>query len=465
MRIRGGALLACAALATGAAAALPAHASVALAPVDYGSPGPVIAGDRVVWAVGTAVKSAPLTGAPTTALPGITPPQGSKLRVFELAGSAQRLVARAALTTGDMRRDALYAAGPGSPFVPLADPIGFPPLVPTSLAVAGEDVLTLEQPRPTYEQPRHLYDYSSVRLLARRAAGAPATVPLPKHADLAAFDVAGDLIAVAIAKGPTQERPDDVAIALLDRHTGQEVRRIPIQAKLRDQLDSLAVSPDGAVAFPVDDFIAWAPPGATGFTALRPPREPESDEIEVANGRVAYVASAGLTKRVRVVEPPASPGDDLPALFTGPPTASVESLDFDGTGVAWQSAECDLISPVPAPAETRIPPGPCFRAEIRVDYFSPRRIPRRDPSYPVGVHCTTTAGRACRMDAYVEVGHRRYGPVRVALPMGRGRLVRVPIPDRVADRLRRARKRGRDPSSVVIRLSDGAGHRRLLVDP
>jgi hypothetical protein len=69
------------------------------------------------------------------------------------------------------------------------------------------------------------------------------------------------------------------------------------------------------------------------------------------------------------------------------------------------------------------------------------------------------------MDAYVEVGHRRYGPVRVALPMGRGRLVRVPIPDRVADRLRRARKRGRDPSSVVIRLSDGAGHRRLLVNP
>jgi hypothetical protein len=377
----------------------------------------------------------------------------------DLAGSAERLVTRAVLTTGATPREALYSAGPGSPFELLADPIGFSSAVGNSLAVVGADVLTLEQPRPGF-------DYSRARLVSRPAAGTAATVPLPERADLAAFDVAGDLIAVAIARRPVEERPaDDVAVALLDRHTGQELRRIPIPTRLRDQLESLAVSPDGAVAFPVDDFIAWAPPAAAGFTALKPPREPQSDEIELANGRIAYVAGGGQTKRVTVVEPPGAPGDQLPVLYTGPPTAVIESLDFDGAHVAWQAAECDLISPAPAPAETRIPPGPCFRAEIGVTYFFPQRIPRRHPSYAARVHCTTTVGRACRMDVYAAVGRHRSGPVRVAVPIGRGRLVRVPIPARVADRLRAAMRRGKDPSSLVVRLSDGAGRHRLLVNP
>src|SRR5262245_31309682 len=336
MRIRRSALLALVALATGAAA-VPAHASTALTPVTYEPPGPVIAGDRVVWAEGTTgatIKSAPLLGAPATTLPGITPPQGSRLVGSDLAGSAQRLVTRAVLTTGDTPREALYSAGPGSPFELLADPIGFSSAVRNSLVVVGADVLTLEQPRSGF-------DYSRARLVSRPAGGVPATVPLPERADLGAFDAAGDLIAVAIAKRPVEEQPpDDVAIALLDRHTGRELRRIPIPTRLRDRLESLAVAPDGAVAFPADDFMPRAPPGAAGFTALKPPREPQSDEIELANGRIAYVAGGGQVKRVTVVEPPAAPGDPLPVLFTGPPTAVIESLDFDGAHVAWQSAEC-----------------------------------------------------------------------------------------------------------------------------
>jgi hypothetical protein len=442
------------------ASATPAVASVALYRPAPWNRGPVVAGERVTWAEqDTArhvrVHAVPVAGGAASDLASLD--GGDDLGAdWWFAASDRTLAIRTP--------SRLYVARGAGPFQ--GSPIGELPDGPIPVAVLGDDLVTVERRAGAGSEDR-----TADRVFSRPAAVAPFEVALPAGADRDALAVAGELIAVAV---------DSHAVVLIDRRSGQEVRRVaiptaPITGAAQEialAAPAIALSPEGGVVItePASTesetpFVGFAPPGATSFFAVRLPADVEIDEqpIALAGDRFAYAHDG----RVAVVRLPSAPAPAAMApptaalLYHGAPSTLVSDLSFDGDDLAWASATCAMLAKVPAPSERRIPPGPCFRAEIAVGEavgVDPRR-----PRYGVPMRCVTTVGASCRVTVTLFDRDARRGIARVkaSVPIGQARRLELAISRRLARRLRS--KRGQiDVYEIHVRLSDGAGRSQLI---
>ena len=206
-------------------------------------------------------------------------------------------------------------------------------------------------------------------------------------------------------------------------------------------------------------MLAWAPVGAKRFQVVM--TGDRFGLVQVAGGRIAFVAPGGKIDAARpvVVEP--RPEGEPTLIFRGPPAFQVESLDFDGVHVAWATQACQFVAKAePAASTVTVPAGPCARTEIAITSFATPEIRRRNPSLPVYVRCLTAPTARCRLDvrAYGFDG-KRLGRLRTTVPRGARRLLRVPLGRRDADRLRRADD---NPTYFIIRTIDPDGKIRRL---
>lgn len=396
---------------------------------------PELAGARLIWgearSTGLVVRAVPAAGGPPVVLGTL------KREAFSwtLAASATTIAAR-----GD---DRLYVARGGAPFgAPLAT--GWDTAETFGLAVAGDDIVSVDAKEFLSDEGR---------VVSRPAGAAPVEITLPRGARLNTLAVGGDNLAVLVG---TAQRAS--AVAIIDRRTGAEVRRIPVPAGDLEDPFGVVVADDGAVA--LYDLIApvagWAPPGATAFSSVSLP----------VGGRVLGIELLALAKdrlvvrhdgRLHVVA--LTPGAAAAQLiYRTPPSSDLQFGAFDGDRLSWRTLTCGLIATVPAPPESRVPPGACFRAEVALGV---ERLEGRDWLMPM--ECVTTVGRACRGTVSLRVLGRRAGRAqRVTIPRGGERLIRVRLPRTAAARLR---KRG-GPMFVHVAtrlvLSDGAGKRKVF---
>jgi hypothetical protein len=429
-----------------AAAMLVAPADAALVALDTAvhENAPIIAGDRVVWSSDRELapatysthriqlRSAPLAGGAVQDLPVITVPRSREISPWDLAGSASTIAVRFYEDVMyDGSRDEIRVSRAGGPFTVLPGPVRPSTRISTAgifTEVASDDVITTD----IGEEPRA---YGDDRIIRHAPEGAPAVVPLPDGADQLSAVVGGDFIAVTVTKGAPASAADSPGyVAVLDAHTGAELRRIAIpremvldedqQLLVGDELGYLAVGADGtvvigslAVATKRNPVIGWAAPDATRFAPVRLPRS-IGNRFKVAAGRLAATDSAGLGSRVVVYALPS--GEQL---YAGPRTSDLRFGDaFDGDHVAWSSRECVLVASVPAPPDTKVPAGPCSSTEVVV----------RHPSYahretPVTVRCVVAPGDAC--DVRLLVRTEGVGRVRrLVIPIGAQRRVVVHFP-------------------------------------
>lgn len=451
--------------AAAAALALGAPAAGALTVLDdvgdFDEPGAVFASGHAVWgnpdgSGGIRLRALPLAGGAPFNLPSIAARSGEFAGGFRLAGSASRLAARVQfLVEGDevFVREQRQAA----PFGAALKVVGSrrPSKSETSfdgydfvraITVVDDGLVTVE---PTASD--------RLRVMFHSDGGTSREIPLPPGANSETIEVAGDLLAVAVLDPGDDAYTDDVAVVLLDRRTGAELRRVTIPKPLRNQHHDLALSADGALAFVEGAKIGWAPAGADRFVALRVPgRDAAENPVAVAGGRIAGVrrTSAGVSQVV--VMEPAAGGGTLRYAYRGPPATEIQDVEFDGSHLAWKSRHCRFLTTIGERAvEDRIPAGRCVRADASV--VTRLIATGRRSAVPVRVRCLTAVGKACGVNAVVEIRRRsrtlRFRSARTRVPVGRARTIRVPIGRRAAHQL------DANPFSgnAFIQLHDGGG--------
>ena len=366
-------------------AVAPAPAAAQLRALAPSGAGPVLAGDRVVWATGDdafRVVSAPVAGGEAVALGEV--PAGS-----ELAAAPNGVAA----LDGAGR---LFVAGPG-PFRAFGGrAVGEAPIdswIP-ALRMTSAGVLTLED--------------GGVRL--RGPDGRIREVAVPPGADPTRVAASGDL-----AVAPTPEG----ALTVFDVRTDIERAQISLGRFDPNTITGLAVSPEGDVAATVpvgdgDDVLLWAPAGATRVRELT--RGHEYSRVAVAGGRVAFVAADGLRDGVRafVIDP-----RSRRIVFRGPPAFDVSSLSFDGRNLAFALPGCLVAGP--AVSRRTIPPGPCSRTDLAIDSAE-----LRQGSVRVRVACINAPARRCRVAARVTTrSGRAAGRLDTRVPVGSARVLSI----------------------------------------
>ena len=375
----------------------PASAQLrALAPADDAAGGPVLLGDRVLWGTASGgafhVVSAPGAGGPAT-------PFG---QLPLSRGDAVALAAGPGLVAVELRdpralsaRGRLFGAGADGAFRPLSTDVGDAPIAPyaSGLQVTGEGVLTLEDGTGAYLHP---------------LAGGRREVALPPGADPEHVAVAGEL-----GVAPTPEG----ALVVFDLHNDSEVREISLGRYDAATINGLAISPAGDVAATVpagdgDDVLLWAPAGASRVRVLRTGRQ--YSRVAIAGTRVAFAGGDGLREGVRAFVVDAA---TRRTVFRGPPASDLSALQFDGSTVAFATADCLLAGP--AVSRFTLPAGPCVRTDVTV----------AEVRGGLEIGCINAPERRCR----VTVGRRHArvprGSARVLKVAGRGRVtVRVTDP-------------------------------------
>jgi hypothetical protein len=185
---------------------------------------------------------------------------------------------------------------------------------------------------------------------------------------------------------------------------------------------------------------------AGGFAVLRSRGRFEGD------GHIAVIDLA-TGKRRRLS--PASLG-----LERDPEPLDVVAVQDDL--VAWAANGCALVAPIAGPGSTIVPPGPCPRAEIRLEDDQPDRL--RGRSVRVRLRCVTAPPPGCRGRLRLAL-ERPLGGARYLIPASRRDTVRVRLRRRgFAALTRRAQlpfHRNRALVRVRTTLIDGANRRRL----
>ncbi|MBE2314827.1 hypothetical protein DVA67_002480 [Solirubrobacter sp. CPCC 204708] len=428
-----------------AAAPAGAQSVEALEARELGEGGPVLDAGTVVWSRGEGgdgvrVSARAAAGGPVAHL-GRASSGAASAGSWRLAAGAGRVGLR-------------VVSGRGGVGALLSAPFGGAPLrrsVPRGATMAADrdfwawsgGYVTLERSGP------------ALGAVVTGADGSVRRLALPAGARVRTLAVAGSLAAVSVGQ----------AVVVFDLATGAEVRRVALDAM---SVGSLSVDPSGALAATGEseygvDVLAWAPVGAGAFEVVT--TGGDFGLVSLAGGRIAYVASRGLDEGARAVVVEPRPGSENPTvLFRGPPAFQIETLDFNGSHVAWSSQACQFLSlAAPAASGVTVPAGPCARSDVAVTVYSTPTLGHRNPSLPVIIRCLTAPTAGCRVDvrAY-EIGRSgsRLGRARATVPRGARRTVRVPIGARAAARLRRADIEG--GAYYVIRTIDPDGRTRQV---
>ena len=305
--------------------------------------GPVLAGERVVWATaradgGVDVRSA--TGsADARVVQEVRPadagePPASRLRP-QLAASPARIALVANPATDSRSWDArvIFTGPPVGPFGRVGGRCGLPgnyPDYPRPVDVDGDAIV---YPACDEAGGLEVREFSPApmtqRILAKGATGAR---------------LAGRW--VAWLEGGTVWDLDVFAgdLVVYDRLTMREAYRIP-RAELGRGVHSLDLQDDGKVAFSFGvgrgHAVGWASPEAPSVHRI-PLSERNVYEVRIGAGRIAFLGGRGVNLDVPLAEVGVSDlGGSVRVLASGAQDLiGPESFDFDGTRVAWYTLGC-----------------------------------------------------------------------------------------------------------------------------
>jgi hypothetical protein len=365
--------------------------------------GPVLLGDRVLWAVpGPGVASvvgAPVAGGPATPFGSVPAAAGDTVDLRAGTTSVAALVRDPSAVAGRL----FSAAGDGV-FTPLATDVGDGPVTPyvPGVQVTDAGVITLE---------------SGVGAFLRTGPGLAQEVALPPGADPEIVATGG-----ALGVAPTAEG----ILVIFDLHTDTEVRQISLDRFDAATVNGIAISPSGDVALTVpigdgSDVLLWAPAGASRVRELR--RGQEYSTVATAGGQVAWIGGDGLRDGTRVTVIDAA---TRRTVFRGPPASDLANLSFDGRNVAFATTFCSLAGPAsPASSRLTLPAGACLRSDVAVNEESPSV---RGNRYRVRVACINAPTSRCRVHARVSARSGKLaGRVETQLPRGGSRILEIPI--------------------------------------
>lgn len=367
--------------------------------------GPVLAGERVIWATG---RSA---GSVATVRLGGGGSAAKTVAVFErrdpdvrygvdlvLAASAQRIAVDTAFS--DLFPDPRAAAptmarpfsGPvGRALRALADECVFPDLSgvdPLGAVAVSENVVAYRGPGCDRLAVRDLSDPSAPVLSLPNDASAPR--------------VAGRYI--AYLQGPMRgDQPGEFnAIVVIDRVTQQEVYRVPAGA-LAHLILGLSLDRDGTIVVTYQSSQRLGSPRRMGIATASPqqpplrPLLPDSGyySARVAGGRVVVVRQPGLSSgnvtngRLELVDPASGQRRTL--------ASPVEDgyrprFDFDGQRVTWLSRTCTSVrvnvaalDATPGPGRE---PGHCRLRLTRAPVIKKNRLKLRFSCAGLRADCT-----------------------------------------------------------------------------
>jgi hypothetical protein len=399
--------------------------------------GPVLLGDRVLWAEGGAgvatVFAMPAAGGPVTTF-------GSVPAAADDAVDLQAGTRSVAALVRDPRSLAphgrLFWAGADGAFTALATDVGDEPVVPfvPGLQVTDAGVVTLE---------------GSVGAFLRTGGGAAQEVALPPGADPEIVATGGTL-----GVAPTT----DGALVVFDLRTDTEVRQISLGRFDAATVNGIAISPSGDVALTVpvgdgSDALLWAPAGASRVRVVR--RGQDYATVVTAGGRIAWVAAEGARDGTRVSVIDAT---TRRIVFRGPLAFGVRQLSYDGRTVAFATSQCSFVGPASPTASRRtLPAGPCLRSDIAVNPESPTT---RGDRYRVRVACINAPAAGCRVTARVRTRDgKSAGRLSARPPRGGARVLEIPLNARGRAEARRGRG---DRLGLEVVLSDPDGRSRAV---
>jgi hypothetical protein len=132
-------------------------------------------------------------------------------------------------------------------------------------------------------------------------------------------------------------------------------------------------------------------------------------------------------------------------------------LDAEGELVAWAANGCVFAAPLGGPGSSLVPPGPCPRAEVKLEEEQPERLQGR--SARVRLRCIAAPPPGCRGTIRLELD-QPLGKARYLIPTGRRETVRVPLSSRGVAALERELRRplpgGGAAVEVRTTLANGA---------
>lgn len=433
--------------------------ALALTPLDpaRADQPPILAGSRVVWTTDRPwapglysineinLKTMPVDGGARTQLQPITTNAGYGFGPWEVAGSETTIAVRTYTNPQALDgKDEVYVERGDGAFRPVPGPVRPATRFSTGgldHVVAGDDVLTLEFRKVGGDFP-----------LVKHAPGAARVrIPLPEGAEETSGRVAGDLLAVEVADKTPAEGDAPVAIAILDAHTGAELRRLAVPKEFLlskdefygdgDLLGGIEIGADGSVVAGLRGAprrFGWAAPDATRLTPLVVPRG-LNVPLALAAGRFVTVVGH------RIV---AATLPDFQVLYRSLPSNELTLGGFDGERLAYQSATCSLLARISDGPVTSMPEGPCLRSDAAVQHRS--TVARR---FPVRVRCLLAPESSCDISARVRGGG---GTRRAMVPVGSTKTF--------VFRLARRLVRYHDPPEVTVRVTDPGGMSETFED-
>lgn len=327
------ALLAAALAAAPASAAGPVPLLASEFTQDVAVAGPRVIVSRAAPLGSIEVDALPATGGPARRLL-TTPQRGEDWDAYSvIAASPQRV----AVVIGFFAPDAhvefeAYTGPPTGPLTLIEHVDEDARFVPDLPVIDGNRVAILEASRHAH------------RLRVLDAGMAPRFVRL--HADVTGpLALAGNRLAV--------QSDDDVVI--LDLATGSPVRSVPA-----NDTSTLDLAANGALAFDGEAGVLTVMPNGLRQGV------PDGDFLSrpaFAGDALAAVETIGFDASRPVV---LAPGAIHPRPV-GLPSLSIDEIDADAQGVAWEANDCVLYATLDTVAPAEPPTGPCPVAEVGVE--------------------------------------------------------------------------------------------------
>jgi hypothetical protein len=367
--------------------------------------GPVLLGDRVLWAEpGTGVANVfamPIAGGTVAPFGSLATSKDDKVDLRAGTQSVAALVRDRRSLTG---RGQLFTAAAGGAFAGVATNVGEEPVVTfvPGLQVTDAGVITLE---------------SGAGAILRKGPGSAQEVALPPGADPEIVAAAG-----RFGVAPTT----DGILVVFDLFTDTEIRQVSLGRFDAATVNGIAISPAGDIALTVpigdgSDALLWAPAGASRVRELR--RGQDYGTVATAGGRIAWVGAEGVRDGVRVSVIDAT---SRRIVFRAPPAFLVRQLSFDGRTVAYATSQCAYVGPASPSASRRTSPsGSCLRSDIAVNPASP--VTRGD-RYRVRVACINAPAARCRVTAQLRTGDGKVaGRLSARVPRDGSRVLEVAL--------------------------------------
>jgi hypothetical protein len=375
------------------------------------SAGPTLAGSAVVWAApaggpGFTVREAVPGSAPATIYAAPPVPADEEIDPLGLDGSPTRVAFAYAIETrptGDedtpspLFADA-FGGAPAGPFGSLGQ-LSVPTdqsLRPVAIGLTGDDVV-LAEPADQFGTSEHAH-------VQDLADGSAPTDIGPVGTD--SLDVAGSYIASSNFARTATIAVTDLAGAPVFKVAIPESNGPGLIGGCQSQTETqigfaacgFAIGADGTLAVAVETRLAnaagsatyrlyWASPSQPQLHALAV--TPTSSILAVADDEIVYVAAAGArAQRLALTGLSAA---TRPISFQFPADA-LSGLAFDGTNLAWSTADCLYAGPLPLTMPAGPPPGTCPQDEFSL--ATP--LLAHDRLVPITITCLMAGPTGCR---------------------------------------------------------------------